>query len=264
MRTARLALRSKTEIWLHLHAWATADALIGDGPSLRANMMYGSCDTRGFEMRLARLEKRLILERQPGGKKDRIYRLTARGRMIALGGRDPEACWNRKWNGLWSVILFDLPKDQAKERASLLRFLRARGLGCLQGSVWLSPHPFSELDAEDDGMVHPQSLLVLRGRPEGEVTDRQLVEAAWNWEEIEKAWRAHERLLADAPAKSADRMQRIAWSEEEFHAWKHLMTIDPLLPKELWLPGYRGRKVFVARCEKLPGCVAGLVDNTSP
>jgi phenylacetic acid degradation operon negative regulatory protein len=252
MRAARLTLRTKTEVWLHLAAWAAADALIGDGPGIRANMLYGASGRSDSRLQMARLERKLILERQPGGAKDRIYRLTSLGRTLVLGGRDSEAWWARRWDGNWRVLMFDLPADRSTERTNLLRLLRERGYGCLQGSAWISPHPFEKGDDPNSGIVHPQSLFSIVGRPEGGLTDAKLVEAAWNWTEIEKDWRAHEKLLAAAPAKAADRRQLTAWATDEFHSWKHLMKMDPLLPESLWPAGYPGRRIWKARKAALP------------
>jgi phenylacetic acid degradation operon negative regulatory protein len=263
MRTARLSLWPKTEIWLHVTAWAAGDAIFGDGPSFRAMAFHGASDTRGSEMRLARLEKKLLLERQPGGRRDRIYRLTARGRTVVLGGRDPEAWWSRNWDGNWRFVLFDLPADQSVERTNLLRLLRDCGFGCVQGSVWLSPHTLRDDEQPDGGTGFAQSLLMISGRPQGTMTDAQLVEAAWNWEDIGKSWRAHEKLLQNAPAKDSDRRLLKRWFTEEFQSWKHLMTIDPLLPEVLWPKGYRGRSVWHLRLATLPACARRLQESSA-
>lgn len=227
-------------------------------------VFHGASDTRSSEMRLVRLEKKLLLERQPGGKRDRIYRLTARGRAVVLGGRDPVAWWARNWDGNWRVVLFDLPADQSLERTRLLRLLRDCGFGCVQGSVWLSPHSLQEDEQPEGGTEFAQSLLMILGRPQGTMTDAQLVEAAWDWEEIAKSWRAHEKLLRNAPAKDPDRRRLKAWFTEEFQSWKHLMTSDPLLPEALWPTGYRGRAVWRLRQATLPACARHLLEPGAP
>lgn len=261
MRAARLTLRTKTEVWLHLAAWAASDALFGDGPGLRANMLYGASGRSDSRLQMARLEKKLVLERQPGGGKDRIYRLTSRGRTIVLGGRDPEDWWARRWDGKWRVLMFDLPADRPMERKNMLRVLRERGYGCLQGSAWISPHPFENADDPRGGIVHPQSLFSIVGHPESGLTDTQLTEAAWNWSEIGGEWRAHEKLLAAAPARTADTRQLTAWAAEEFASWKHLMMVDPLLPEVLWPAGYPGRKIWNARKTALPERFRRILDH---
>jgi DNA-binding transcriptional regulator PaaX len=81
------------------------------------------------------------LERDQKATGDRIYRLTEQGRLHALGGRDPAAQWSRHWDGRWRLVLFDVPMEQHIHRGRLRRYLHAKGFGCLQGSVWITPDP---------------------------------------------------------------------------------------------------------------------------
>jgi len=263
MRTSRLSLWPKTEMWLHLAAWAAGEAVFGDGPGFRAMAFHGASDTRNSEMRLARLEKKLLLERQPGGARDRIYRLTGRGRAVVLGGRDPETWWPRRWDGFWRFVLFDLPADQSQERTRMIRLLRDCGFGCVQGSVWLAPHSLLNDEMPAGGAEFAQSLLMILGRPQGTMTDAKLVEAAWDWDEIGKSWRSHEKLLSNAPANGADLRLLRRWLSEEFQSWKRLMTIDPLLPEVLRPGGYRGMEVWRLRQSTLPDCALQLLKSAT-
>src|SRR2546426_11753931 len=101
-------MQPKTEEFLNLLLW-TADLLAR--PTFRnLTDSYESWAYRNGLMRqVAVLEKRKLLERDPALPDERIYRLSAEGRLHALGGRDPEERWARRWDGQWRLVLFDLP-----------------------------------------------------------------------------------------------------------------------------------------------------------
>ncbi len=51
---------------------------------------------------------------------------------------------NRKWNGVWLGIIFDIPEINRKERAFLRRELEWIGCKELQKSVWVTPFDIEE------------------------------------------------------------------------------------------------------------------------
>src|SRR5256885_14547230 len=110
------------------------------------------------------LEKRQLLERDASIPNDRLYRLSAQGRLHALGGRDPEARWARRWDGFWRMGIFDVPTPQNAQREKLRRYLRDKYFGCLQNSVWITPDP---LEAEQQilrgGALHVGTLGLFEG-----------------------------------------------------------------------------------------------------
>ena len=94
---------------------------------------------RGILRHLDRLEHREWVETKPGGAVERIYRLTEAGRLMALGGSDPESRWSRGWDCKWRLVAFDLPEKHNASRVRLRRYLKGRGFGYLQKSLWISP-----------------------------------------------------------------------------------------------------------------------------
>ena len=52
---------------------------------------------------------------------------------------------NTSWDGLWRIILLDLPEDRKSERESLRYLLKKAGFVCLKNSAWISPFPFEHL-----------------------------------------------------------------------------------------------------------------------
>jgi DNA-binding transcriptional regulator PaaX len=79
----------------------------------------------------------LIERTHPRGRA--VYRLTDKGRRRAQPP-DPTAHWNRRWDGAWRVLTFDLPAHRKQDRVRLWRALRQRRFGLLQQSVWIWPH----------------------------------------------------------------------------------------------------------------------------
>jgi hypothetical protein len=88
----------------------------------------------GFHRQLQRLERQQLLERLSTDSTDRLHRLTEAGRLHALGGRDPEAQWKRRWDGRWRMVIFDVPEGRRLLRNRLRRQLHHRGFGYLQHS----------------------------------------------------------------------------------------------------------------------------------
>ncbi len=52
---------------------------------------------------------------------------------------------NTSWDGLWRIILLDLPESRKAERESLRYLLKKAGFVCLKNSAWISPYPFEHL-----------------------------------------------------------------------------------------------------------------------
>lgn len=47
---------------------------------------------------------------------------------------------NKKWDGMWRVVIFDIPNTQQKLRDELRRGMRLYGFHLLQRSVWVYPY----------------------------------------------------------------------------------------------------------------------------
>jgi hypothetical protein len=146
-------MKPKTEELLYLLLWACNLAV---RPTFRnlTDSFESWAYRNGFGRQLATLEKQQFLEAREGLAGDRVHRLTAARRLLALGGRDPAARWKRRWDHQWRMILFDVPQKKASDRVRLRRSLADRGFGWLQNSVWITPDPLAgERDALGAGSV---------------------------------------------------------------------------------------------------------------
>jgi len=224
----------------------------------------------GFRRQLETMGRTGFLEADGGSDdpKDRVYRLTALGRQHALGGRDPEEHWGKSWDGLWRMVLFDIPETRAAERLRLRRHLHARVFGYLQNSVWISPHSLDfERSVLAGGKIRAESLVLLEGRPVGGESDGDIVRAAWDFSEIKKRYVKLKEVLGQAPEKPVktekDAETLRNWWRLEREAWLSAVSIDPMLPRRLWPVDYIGEKVWDFRKKQLAR-VARLAKSFKP
>src|SRR5213595_143520 len=131
-------MQPKTEEFLNLLLWS-ADMLAR--PTFRnlTDSYEAWAYRNGLLKQIRRLERQQFLERDLTAPDDRVYRLTGKGRLHAIGGRDPQTRWSRKWDGRWRLVIFDVPTARNSHRARLRRYLREKGFGCLQNSLWITP-----------------------------------------------------------------------------------------------------------------------------
>lgn len=210
----------------------------------------------GLLRKVARLEKRRLVERDKDSPNHRLYRLTAEGRLHALGGRDPEVCWARAWDGKWRVVLYDVPNHKSNHRTRLRQYLRTRGFGYLQKSVWISPHPLSqEQEILKGGDINVESFLLLEGQAHAGESDEEIVDGAWDFNQINRLYqqhlnilKQHSSLLLKSPLSFKSLLR---WAASERRAWLRAVKQDPLLPKQLLPSNYLGKKAWHQRMDVL-------------
>lgn len=248
-------MQPKTEEFLYFLLWSAERLMC---PTFhRLNSSYESwAYSKGLLRQLPRLRARGWLEHTRNAEGDRVYRLTEAGRVAALGGRDPVQRWNRTWDGRWRLVLFDIPLRRNAQRAHLRRYLRSRGFGCLQNSVWITPDPMDEeIRILREGEIHVESLILLNALPcAGESSD-EMVDGAWDFPEINRRYQEHQQVLEEFTRVSAHRerlMDRLrAWASVERQSWRQAVTLDPLLPAALLPSGYLGQQAWSRRVEVL-------------
>lgn len=255
-------VKPKTEEFLYLLLW-TADQMMR--PTFRnlTQSFEGWAYQNGFLRQLEELERRKLLERQRTQATGRIYRLTEQGRLHVLGGRDPEAHWNRPWDGKWRALFFDLPSPESAARKRLHGTLRAHGFGLLQRSVWISPDPVAKVITKICGKGDDVGTMVsLEGVPCARETPGAMVAQAWDFEEINRRYGVLLAVLKEVPTVKPDneaRARRLQqWGAREREAWQDAAQIDPFLPGALLPRGYLGRKTWRRRKQVL-GAVGRLI-----
>ena len=246
-------MKPRTEELLYLLLWS-AEQLIYPRFCFLDESFESWAYRNGFLRELARLEKQRLVER--GASNERIYRLTGQGRICALGGRDPQAEWSRAWDGRWRLVCFDVPTTENNQRRRLRRYLRKKGFGYLQNSIWITPDVLNEENRLIGSMkADVESLILLEARACGGESDSDVVGGAWDFRTINRLYQRHLKILKQRPAgKINTQAQAVAlrrWAEAERVAWRNAVTGDPLLPKRLLPPGYLGQEAWRRRTHVL-------------
>jgi phenylacetic acid degradation operon negative regulatory protein len=248
-------MNSKTEEFLNLLLWS-ADVLARPTFCNLTDSYEGWAYRNGLPRQVSRLEQRQLLERDVTAPGDRLYRLTAQGRLHVLGGRDPETQWARPWDGQWRLVLFDVPAGQNAQRERLRRHLRDQGFGCLQNSVWVSPDPLAqEREILGGGKINVEALILLEARPCAGESDAEIVAGAWDFDRINRRHARHLKVLAERPGGAlrddAAAKTLLRWAAAEREAWLDAVTHDPLLPGRLLPADYLGQPAWRRRVEVL-------------
>ena len=245
----------KTEEFLNFLLWA-ADLL--SRPTFRnltdSYESWAYCN--GLLKQVSRLEQQHLVERDASAPEDRLYRLTAPGRLHVLGGRDAEERWGRPWDGQWRMVLFDVPMGKNAHREKLRSHLRAKGFGFLQNSVWITPDPLEEeLQILVGGKINVESLILLEARPCAGESDLEIVMGAWDFERINRRYARHLKVLNERPgtALRGDSAAKalLRWAAAEREAWLDAVTNDPLLPARILPSEYLGQQAWRRRVEVL-------------
>jgi len=206
----------------------------------------------GLLIQLGRLEQRKWITRSSKDRRDRVYRLSAQARTQILGGRDPQARWDRNWDQHWRLVIFDIPNERNAERERLRRYLHRKDFGCLQKSVWISPDPVEEeRRVLAGGRVNVESLVIWEGRAIAGESAEQIVLGAWDFVSINERYSRYLRILEARPSQmgkdKAAALKFLQWLSRERKSWLDAVTRDPLLPKRLLPSNYLGQKAWQAR-----------------
>ena len=49
------------------------------------------------------------------------------------------------WDGLWRIIILDIPEERKSEREALRYLLKKANFACIKNTVWISPYPYEHL-----------------------------------------------------------------------------------------------------------------------
>lgn len=247
-------MKAKTEMILYHCMWMAETIM---RPSWRGlNSSFEEWSYRnGFLRQVQTLETQGWLESSENGDgTERVYRLTRKGLLRALGGTQPEEQWDRGWDGKWRMVVFDLPETKRTLRNELRRELRAARFGCLQGSVWISPDPVTSLGEQLKKTTSSCGMITFfeGGTCCGE-SHSEMVAAAWNLSKVQTIYEnylSHLRSLPDEVGGDACE-KLLEWGRLEKHLWSECMTSDPLLPRELWPANYPGEIAWKERIHVL-------------
>ncbi|MCF6314359.1 MAG: hypothetical protein L3J39_18065 [Verrucomicrobiales bacterium] len=238
-------MKAQTELLLYQLLW-TAEQL--SFPTFRN--LSTSFESWAYSKKLLRVVRRLesehLLETQGGDCLDRVVLLTEKGRQMIVGDRDPEKEWQKAWDGIWRMVLFDIPETQRELRRELRGVLHAHHFGCFQQSVWLSPHT---MDAINQMLAKKRAGLARFTLMEGRLLfgekDTDVVASSWDFPKLNRKYEVYIQFVKkhlDNKKKSHQIINSDNVLAMEKSLWESAVRLDPLLPEALLPKGYLGQK----------------------
>ena len=137
-------------------------------------------------------------------------------------------------------------------RLQLRRDLLNAGFGCLQKSVWVSPHPVDDLKVKLRKLKIDISMIaVIESRADRDYRPKTIVSRAWNFRRLALLHTDLVEHLGRAPSSGTTPIYAMQWADRERSLWNDILECDPFLPHELLPRGYRGKKVWRRRLNTL-------------
>ncbi|MCF7847567.1 MAG: hypothetical protein K9M45_01860 [Kiritimatiellales bacterium] len=196
-----------------------------------------------------RLRKQGLIVSEKGAGQTPVLKITDHGTNSIAEYLRPEKFWNRKWNGLWYLLMYDVPESERNYRNVLRSFLRKHRLGCLQKSVWVTP---VDIRPEFDDLTHAAALFdfayLFEARTVLGMPSDKVVSDAWDFESLYEVQNLFLDVYGENKAKllsqpATDPTDLIALATEEINAYRCALVNDPLLPRALWPQNYVGERV---------------------
>ncbi|MBP6884128.1 MAG: hypothetical protein KBC06_02760 [Candidatus Pacebacteria bacterium] len=107
-------------------------------------------------------------------------RLTKEGRkkMHSLILESDNALVPQTWDGLWRIIILDVPEERKSERESLRYLLKKANFVCIKNTVWISPFPYEHLFTNiKHDLGFTTELMIIVADKLDEETNRAFLEA---------------------------------------------------------------------------------------
>jgi phenylacetic acid degradation operon negative regulatory protein len=144
-----------------------------------------------------------------------------------------------RWDGRWVLVQVRIPESDRRARHVVRTRLTWAGFGSLGASLWISPHPRRQKEAEkvlrDAGVADAAHVFVATRT--GMTDALAMVAQAWDLPAIEEQY---ERFTAEFAEAEPDDV--LARQLELVHAWRRFPSLDPALPRELLPASWSGEK----------------------
>lgn len=156
---------------------------------------------------------------------------------------------DKKWDGKWRVVIFDIKEKERKQRDTLRAKLRELGFGMIQESVWLSPHDVA-LDFHEyiDNIGLKEDVFIMEVSQLLGGNSKVLAAKIWSLEKINNRYRdlyehltfTHDR-VKDSKVGAEEELNKVLNKARE--GFIEILREDPCLPKELLPKDWYGEKV---------------------
>ena len=206
-------------------------------------------DRSAYYNAVSRLSKQGLVIKERGLDTPRL-RISEEGAGMLDAYLRPEKYWNRKWNGIWNLLVYDVPEIDRSYRNVLRQFLRSHRMGCFQKSVWITPHDIRPqyADLQEAAAVEVFACL-FEARTVLGMPSEKVVREAWDFDslyDVQKRfcgiYTENLEILQGAASPDLDTLMRLAG--EEIDAYRSAFYLDPLLPSELLPRDYIGKQAY--------------------
>lgn len=156
----------------------------------------------------------------------------------------------QEWDGRWLLVQVRIPESDRRARHVVRTRLTWAGFGSVGASLWVSPHPARQKEAERvlrEADVADVAHVFVATRT-GMTDTRTMVAQAWDLPAIEAQY---EQFTAEFGAREPEDL--LARQLELVHAWRRFPSLDPALPLELLPAGWTGTmaaRLFADRHEQ--------------
>lgn len=148
----------------------------------------------------------------------------------------------KKWDGLWTIVIFDIAEISRSQRSFLRRKLLEVGFGMYQRSVYISPFNWVEDLREFIRHYNLKEVRIFRAREVLIANPKEQALRIWPLKKLEKQYRKMLlRIKEISQMKEGEEKKRA--SREIKSSYFDLLISDPFLPKELLPPGWPAEKV---------------------
>ncbi|MDF7826444.1 PaaX family transcriptional regulator C-terminal domain-containing protein [Pontiellaceae bacterium B12227] len=193
-------------------------------------------------------DKGLVVYQSTGGSVPKLF-LTESGQDQIPDYFSPEKFWNRRWNDIWYMLVYDVPEVDRKYRNILRSFLKRMRMGCLQQSVWVTPE---DIRPDFDDLTQTANVdafaYLLEARTVLGLSSDRIVSNAWNFDRLDvlqehycEICEKNIALLKQAGPSSEELAELIRTSLEAYHG---AFMEDPLLPSPLLPDNYLGKQAY--------------------
>lgn len=184
---------------------------------------YREKSVRGMVRRM--LGKRELVEVSGG------FKLGKRGYEVVDDFVPVRKYQSRKWDGLWRVIIYDVPEKKKLVRNQLRMMLTKYGYSLWQKSVYLTPHPVVIPVTKWLRQKNLSSWVIcLESRQVGGLDNRQLASRVFYSQGKLRAWEA---LVGEGYQVIRENKGSELWVNK----YEEAIFKEPWLPKELETPG---------------------------
>lgn len=176
------------------------------------------------------LNKRDLIQTFDEKRGKRIV-VTTRGHKVFYEDYPLARLRKKRWDGVWTVVMYDFPERERGQRRHLRRRLMDLGFGCPQISILISPLPIEEpVQKLLEGRDIADWVWTLRAKRVLGLDNREVAEKSWPI--VGEVNKLYGELLRVLPKAKANRELSAQW-RVYFLA---INSVDPYLPLEL-LPG---------------------------